>query len=133
MKSAVAVAALLLLAACPSRSQEDYSQNTPPRGATSTTPNRTPAPASAVANQTVDVQLTESAIKVPESLNHGSYVFHISNAGKEDHGFAIDGNATHTALAEPLKRGDTADLPVELKPGKYTVKDRGMSAIIDVK
>ena len=144
MKYAVIAASLLLLAACPSPSRRDETKNAPPKTSTTLAPGKTTTitqpqndmqsrRSPAVANQTVEVQLVEYAVRVPQALAAGKYTLHIVNAGKEDHGFVLDGNATHVALAEALKRGDTTQLDVELKPGTYNVycpvdkhKDRGM-------
>jgi len=146
------VAALLLLTACP-HSHEDYSQDGPSKTSTSTSPpmhsrldpaspQRTalnPAPSPA-ANQTVDVELTEYSIQVPQTLSAATYTFHITNAGHEDHSFVITGPGTQLALREPLKRGDSAQIDVTLKAGAYTAycpvdkhKDKGMSTTITVK
>ena len=151
MKYVALVAALLCLAACPSRSHEDMSQNSPKQTSTSTTPARTAtvvqpqndrpyARQGAAANQTVEVQLMEYSIRAPQSLAPGQYTFNVVNAGKEDHRFLLHGNGDSFWLDEPLKRGDSRYVAADLKPGKYEVscpidhhKQRGMSAIIDVK
>lgn len=144
LKTALTIAlAALLVTACRPGTREDYSRpgiNDPARPFGSPKdPNAPPANAplgnpvippnknipakqpSAVAPQSVQVQLTEYAIQIPDTLPAGSVELNIANAGKEDHSFAIDGGDLHTQLHEPLKRGDTAQLIVTLKPGTYTV------------
>jgi plastocyanin len=56
------------------------------------------------------------------------------------HSLAIDGNGVNATLSQPLPRGDTGTLTVELKPGTYTFycpvdshKGRGMSHTVTVK
>lgn len=92
------------------------------------------------ARQTVEVQLTEYAIRMPQSLAPGKYTLHIANAGKEDHSFVLEGVDTRLEFAEPLKRGDTKDAEVDLKTGIYNAwcpvdkhKDHGMKAELLVK
>jgi plastocyanin len=147
-----AVAVFLLFTACP-HSHEDYSQNAPSKTSTSTSPTlhsrldpsapqRTalnPAGAPA-ANRTVNVELTEYAIQIPQTLNAAAYTFNIINAGHEAHSFVITGPGTQLALREPLQRGDSVQLNVTLGAGTYTVicpvdkhKDKGMSTTITVK
>jgi uncharacterized cupredoxin-like copper-binding protein len=86
----------------------------------------TPAPAAQ------EVQLIEYAIRMPDTIPAGRYAFQVQNAGKEDHGFEIEGNGIEQKT-DILKRGDAASLDVELKPGTYTVycpvkgpKEKGM-------
>lgn len=145
MKYSVAAAALLLFAACP-HSHEDYSQNSPAKTSTSTStsvPSRldpTTTPRTLPANQTIDVELTEYAIQIPQTLSAGAYTFNIANGGHENHSFVIEGPDTHVALTNPLTRGDTAQVGVTLKAGTYNVycpvdghKGKGMSTTITVK
>jgi plastocyanin len=139
MKYAVIALAASLLLACPGPRREDYSQAGPAQSnATSATtattvtqPAANPAappqkelPSNRIAgaaNQTVDVQLLEYSIRVPQALPAGTYTFNIVNSGKTDHSFVIEGNGLHLALAEPLKRGDKTQLGVELRPGVYEI------------
>jgi len=149
MKYAVAALAALLFAACPGSRREDFSQGGPAKTSTTTAPATPSSPLNPVtppqverpstrvpagANQTVDVQLTEYAIRMPESLTAGHYTLNIVNAGKIDHGFVIEGAGVHAALAEPLKRGNTGTIGVQLMPGTYQIycnvdehKGKGMS------
>ena len=86
-----------------------------------------------------DVQLIEYAIRMPETMPAGTVVFNVANAGKEDHGFEIEGPGVETST-QVLKRGDTAALEVNLKPGTYTAycpvkghKEKGMRRTVVVK
>jgi len=149
-------AALLVLPAC--RKQEDYSQATPPQTSTTTadvqrkrentprlnpvTPPRRDMPSgsisgSAGAEQQID--LLEYSIHIPSSLDTGHHTFHVSNAGKENHGLVIEGNGTRFQLPSELTRGDTAELDADLKPGTYTAwcpvdghKGKGMTTTFTV-
>jgi len=153
MKYAV-VFASLLLAAC-SRSHEDYSHASPAQTSTTTQPGeqsklspvappQTDRPSTAIAPsaaQTIDVQLTEYTIRMPQSpLAPGRYSFNIANAGHEDHGFTIEGPHVHLSLAQSLKRGDTANVTTDLFAGTYQIscpvdghKGKGMSTTLTVK
>jgi len=143
-----------LLGAC-ARESGDASQQSPPEattvaGNTATAPSNTvnppmpqekddptnrPAPASPMQ----DVQLIEYAIRMPESVPAGTVVFNVANAGKEDHGFEIEGPGLETTT-QLLKRGDTAALEVNLKPGTYTAycpvkghREKGMRTTVVVR
>lgn len=151
MKYAVAAAAFLLFAACPHK-HEDFSQTGPTKTSTSTTLTkaspldpRTPPRSSGTptvpnpANQTVNVELTEYSIQIPQTLNAGTYTFNIVNAGHEDHSFVIEGPNAHFALRDALKRGDSTSLAVKLERGSYSVycpvdkhKEKGMSSTLTV-
>jgi len=150
MKWAVAVLALSLVA-CPGPRKEDYSDRstTQPQTGTKTSPMNPAVPpqielptrrAGPAANQIIDVQLSEYQIRMPNSLNAGTYTFNVSNAGHEDHSFVIEGNGGHLGFGEALKRGDTRTLDVELKPGTYNVycpmdkhRGKGMSVALVVR
>jgi hypothetical protein len=84
------------------------------------------------------VELLEYQIRLPQSVAAGKQTFSVSNAGKEQHGFEIEGNGVHLAT-QKLSRGDTTQLAVDLKPGTYTVycpveghKEKGMTATLTV-
>ena len=86
-----------------------------------------------------EVHLIEYSIHIPDTLPAGALGFNVENAGKEDHGLQIEGNGVSQGT-KVLKRGDTASLEVNLKPGTYTVycpvdghKDKGMRKTITVK
>ena len=120
MRAAVAVFIALLALAC---TREDVSRNSRP----------TPALAAQ------DVQLIEYSIRMPDTLPAGRFSFSVQNAGKEDHGFEIEGNGIEQKT-DVLKRGDVASLDVELKPGTYTVycpvkghKEKGMKKTVVVR
>jgi uncharacterized cupredoxin-like copper-binding protein len=57
---------------------------------------------------------------MPQTLQAGHISFNVQNAGKEQHGFEIEGNGIEQKT-EVLQRGNTASLDVDLKPGTYTV------------
>ena len=116
-------------------------ENSPPVATTGVTPIERDDPASSPtsASPTQEVHLIEYAIHMPATLPAGRIAFNVENGGKEDHGFEIEGNGIHQKT-EVLKRGNTASLEVDLKPGTYTiycpVKDhaqKGMKTTVTVK
>jgi uncharacterized cupredoxin-like copper-binding protein len=88
----------------------------------------------------VAVDLTEYSINMPEVLTAGPQQLQITNHGKEQHGFAIEGGAVHQRLTSNLTGGSAATLTVDLAPGTYEVycpvdehKGKGMKRTITVK
>ena len=77
--------------------------------------------ASPRAAPTVDVQLTEYEIRMPDSLGAGPQRFRIANGGKQTHNFVIEGPGVSQKLASDLSRGDSTELAVNLPAGSYTV------------
>jgi hypothetical protein len=119
---ALAVLAAALLTACPGNEPGDVSQNDPAKTSTTTPP--TELPGSRIAGgtpPTQDVQLTEYAIQIPDTLTPGRVRFKVANAGKENHNFAIEGEGVATKFSSDLPRGNSGEVSVELKPGTYTV------------
>src|SRR6266508_2712915 len=139
MRALVVLIAALLLIACPgNRRGEDESQNAPPKTPTTTrnpqavpegstsmnpiTPPSTELPGNrveSVATPPIQVQLTEFEIRMPETLPPGHQTFHIANAGKRNHNFAIEGNGISKKLTSDLTPGNTADFDFVLRPGTY--------------
>ena len=160
MRTPFVLFALALLAACPtpSRTSSDESQNSPPKTSTATgNPQAVPENSTAMnpvvppqsqvkssrpaepATPAVHVQLTEYAIEMPDTLTAGTHPFTITNAGKVNHNFAIEGPGVSQKLASDLTRGDSAPMTVTLQKGTYTVycpldgyRGRGMSRTITV-
>jgi len=140
-----AVFAALLFASC---AQNEPSEATTVAGNTATAPSNTinppvpperddPSNRIKVAPPVQDVQLIEYSIRMPDTLPAGAVAFNVRNGGEKDHGFEIEGIEEKTQI---LKRGDTATLNVDLKPGTYTVycpvkghKERGMRRRVTVK
>lgn len=142
----------LLFSACPGNEAKDSSKSGPSKASTSTqntqavpenstAMNPVIAPhAGAEAPATVDVQLTEYMIDIPETMKPGPTTLRIVNGGKEAHGFVIEGNGFHGALPDSLQRGDGASIDVTLRPGTYQVwcpvdghKGKGMARTITVR
>jgi uncharacterized cupredoxin-like copper-binding protein len=153
MRYAFVIAALVLCAACRDEhvtQQTIPSQSTtmpPSDTATQTSPMNAPIPVQkdnpaatpSAAIPTQEVHLIEYSIHLPESVPAGRVAFNVENGGKEDHAFVIEGNGVQQKT-NTLKRGDTAALEVELKPGTYTVycpidghRGKGMSTTLIVK
>jgi hypothetical protein len=90
-------------------------------------------------NPDLRVELNEYEIRMPDTLPPGHASFFVVNSGKENHGFVIEGNGMRASLPEPLTRGGTKAMEVELHNGTYTVycpvpghRGRGMSRTITV-
>jgi uncharacterized cupredoxin-like copper-binding protein len=88
----------------------------------------------------VQVDLTEYAINMPDTLAAGKQQLQITNHGKEQHSFVIEGTGVHQQLPGNLTGGGTGTLDVDLKPGTYEVycpvdehKGKGMHRTITVK
>ncbi len=152
-----AFAATLFLAGCPGNEPGDMSQNPPAKTTTSTqitqsppenstamnpiAPQQTEIPGGQIAGSATasqDVQLTEYAIRMPETLAPGRVRFHVANAGKENHNFAIE--ELTIKFSSDLSRGDDGEISVVLKPGTYTVycpvkghREKGMERTITVR
>jgi len=161
MRALAVLIASLLLIACPgNRRREDESKTALPKTSTTTTnPQTVPerggktmipiAPPArelpsqrinAAARQLIQVQLIEYEIRIPDTLPAGHQTFHVANAGKMNHNFAIEGNGIATKLPSDLLRGDTADIAVDLTPGTYVVycpvdkhRGRGMERRVTVR
>ena len=160
MRALAVLAAAFLLTGCPGNQRgEDAAQTSPPKTTTTTgnpqaapersktmnpiTPPSTELPSQRIATaaaQQIQVQLTEYEIRMPDTLTAGNHMFHIANAGKMNHNFAIEGNGTAKKLAADLTRGNTADLSVDLKAGTYVVycpvdghRGRGMERSVTVR
>jgi hypothetical protein len=133
MRAATLIALLSL--AC-SREAPDVARSSPPQsttvaGNTSTQASNTvspplapqrdlPASRPTAASPTQEVQLIEYAIRMPETLPAGHIAFNVQNAGREQHGFEIEGNGIEEKT-DILQRGDTTSLEMDLRPGTYTV------------
>lgn len=142
MRRLAFIAAALLLTGCPGNQRgEDFSQSAPPKTKTTTTtasPQTMPERTDAAAPQ-IQVQLIEYEIRMPDTLAAGPQTFHVANAGKQNHNFAIEGNNVSTKLSSDLTRGGTNEVTIDLKPGTYTVycpvdkhRGRGMQRTITV-
>ncbi len=88
----------------------------------------------------VEVKLTEFKIEMPSSIDAGATTFNVTNAGKETHGFEIEGNGVEEEIKPKLAKGRSGSLKVDLKPGTYKVycpvdghKMVGMSLELTVK
>jgi uncharacterized cupredoxin-like copper-binding protein len=83
-------------------------------------------PASAAEDKTagtVDVHLSEYAIKMPDTLPAGPTTFVVHNDGNKVHSFRIEGPglSSDTILAKPVPPQETENLQVTLQPGEYKV------------
>lgn len=148
---------LLLIAACGRDETVRMTESTPSQSSTgSSAPQERPPEPNALnpvlptekddpgsrvnpARATQEVHLIEYAIHMPATMNAGKVAFNVENGGKEDHGLEIEGNGIEEKT-NVLKRGDSASLEIDLRPGTYTVycpvKDhakRGMKTTLTVR
>ena len=115
MRSLAVLFTALLLLGCPGKGQNENPITPPAKEMPS---QRTPL----AATTPIEVQLTEYQIQMPDTVSAGVHTFHIANAGKETHSFAIEGNGVSEKLGlGNLPRGDTTNLSIDLKPGTYTI------------
>lgn len=69
----------------------------------------------------VAVQVRDHAIKIPGTLTPGPTLFQITNSGKLTHFLEIQRIGTLTRFGLNLLPGDTGELKIDLKPGRYQV------------
>ena len=134
MRTVLAITAIALLAGCPGNHTTAMNPVAPPHkddpsnriGAAATLP--------------IQVQLTEYEIQMPDTLPAGHQMLHITNAGKQNHNFAIEGPGVQTKLSSDLTRGDAGEIAVDLHAGTYTVycpvdghRGKGMQRRVTVK
>ncbi|MFL5998645.1 MAG: cupredoxin domain-containing protein [Streptomyces sp.] len=87
----------------------------------------------------VDVKLVDYKMELSQkTLKAGSYTFAVKNDGQHDHAMEIDGSGTEQKT-RTLAPGESANLTVSLKDGKYQVycpvdghKDLGMKTELTV-
>ena len=72
-------------------------------------------------DRTVQVNVTDQELAMPESLPTGATTFQVTNNGSHEHSFGIVGPAGDLMLDEPLKPGETATLDMDLEAGTYRV------------
>lgn len=108
---AVAVALLALTTGCESE----------PKGARGAGDDAT-APAGGLGTpQTINVELTQDEIRMPNTLRAGPITFVVKNTSQQVHSFAIEGKEFDGEIGEPLAPGDTRSMVVNLQPGNYRV------------
>jgi plastocyanin len=118
LATAAAAAALAVLAAgCGETRSQSSSTTTTASGSDYAPPGR---PAHPPRGPTVTVtetefKLTPTGIRV---ASPGTLVIRIRNAGRIPHAFAIEGPGSKAAVS-PIAPGHTAELPIELQPGRY--------------
>lgn len=108
---AVAVALLALTGGCesePSRAGRGAGDATAPAGGGGT-------------SQTINVELTQDEIRMPNTLRAGPVTFVVKNTSQQVHSFAIEGKGLDGEIGEPLAPGDTRSMVVDLRPGNYRV------------
>jgi uncharacterized cupredoxin-like copper-binding protein len=104
-------------AAAEAAEQKEKPGETAPAG--QTTPESAPP---AGGGQTVKVSEKEFSIALAggDKLEPGNYTFAVDNTGKIQHDLAIRGNGIEETKTPLIDAGQSKDLSVDLKPGKYT-------------
>ncbi len=118
--------AALVAAGCGSSAKTSTPAAAPTSVAPTTAAAATAAPttlATPTATTTITATLTEFKIALSQSaLTPGTYTFHAVNAGQTVHGLEVDGpGLTDKATPGVLQPGQSADLTVTLKAGRYDV------------
>lgn len=135
----LAIALLVLSAGC-QRAEERAAETAAEAPATETTitPQATATEPTPTAVP-VEVTLTEYKIAMPSSLPAGSVTFEVTNRGKRDHNFEVEGQGIEKEFEQNLKPGETRTMQVDLAPGTYRVycpvkghAERGMSLQLTV-
>lgn len=130
-----AVCVMLLAAACnrPANMKEKMNPTMPPQREVPSTRVTAATPLQA------RLELQEYEIRMPDALAAGRHSFTVVNSGTQNHSLIIDGNGLRTRLPQPLTRGDSSQLDVDLKPGTYTFycpvddhKGKGMTRTVTV-
>jgi plastocyanin len=87
----------------------------------------------------VDVKLNEYEIIMPNTFKPGPQRFKVTNTGKLEHNFEVEGQGIEKKFDAPLKPGETKYMDVNLSLGSYTVycpvgdhKEHGMKTKIDI-
>lgn len=70
---------------------------------------------------TVQVELTQDAIQMPNTIKAGPTTFVVRNSGEQVHSFRIEGEGIDGTIGAPLAPGETREMVVDLKPGTYRV------------
>lgn len=110
---AVAVALLALTGGCESE---------PSRAGRGAGDGATTAPAGGGGtSQTINVELAQDEIRMPNTLRAGPVTFVVKNTSQQVHSFAIEGKGVDGEIGEPLAPGDTRSMVVDLQPGNYRV------------
>jgi uncharacterized cupredoxin-like copper-binding protein len=132
------VATIILLGAC---SENAHMQE---KTTNVDTLNSTIAPgvavdSSALDEHTVDVTLSDYSIAMPTQVKPGPTLFRVSNAGKEEHNFQVEGNGGEWKFDANISQGQSRTLRADLKPGTYEIycpvddhRAKGMSMALSV-
>lgn len=128
LKSSAVVVVALIAFACPSK----HNEVAKPLGSTSDTADAT-SPASpggsalvpeTKAGTTVIVTLNDNTLDVanPDQIPPGPAVFTITNASKTNvHNLFVDGPGVQKAAGNDMSPGQTVNMNIDLKVGKYTL------------
>ncbi|MBN8417768.1 MAG: hypothetical protein J0L73_02485 [Verrucomicrobia bacterium] len=73
----------------------------------------------------VDVNINDSDISLPMTLEAGKTAFVVKNTGKEKHNFHIKGKGVDEKFLLDVAADDTKVMHVHLKPGTYQVASPG--------
>jgi glucose/arabinose dehydrogenase len=77
--------------------------------------------APSMAQNTVEVVLTEYEIDMPESIPAGPTAFRVRNGGRIVHNFRIRGEGIDNAFDTVIQPQNTRTMELDLEPGRYTI------------
>ena len=95
--------------------------STPQSPVTSDSSETTQSSTTTTEGKVIEVKLSEFKIDMPSSLPSGTIAFQVTNIGKVQHNFAIEGSGIKQEFESDLAPGTTETLQVNLKPGTYQV------------
>ena len=67
----------------------------------------------------VDVKVNDGGVQMPRSLSAGKTAFVVTNTGKEEHNFEIEGSGMEKSFWFALGPNQTKTMQVDLRPGTY--------------
>ena len=126
-KIVLPIVVLLLTVSCGERVEPaDTATSDPSAVATAAGPppvatTGSPVPAAAQGENRVNVRVVDYRFEMPNQLPAGTTRFLIRNDGKHKHNFEIEGEGIEEELEQPLGTGQSGELTVDLKPGRYRV------------
>ncbi len=88
-----------------------------------------PVPMTAANGTTVKIQVSDTAIQMPDALPAGTVSFAVNNTGKSKHSLEIKGDGVDKKLDAPVEAGASQTLQVDLKAGTYEVTDPDNASI----
>jgi uncharacterized cupredoxin-like copper-binding protein len=130
---------MLFAAACTETRQQDSTASTDTTAGTQSPGDTAATGGSAAPADTVQVNLTNFNIDMPNTLQAGPTVFQVENAGQSRHNFEVERGDIEKEFEQALAPGAAQTLRVDLEPGEYEVycpvanhESRGMALTLTV-